>query len=86
MIIEKPVYFIEVEGDIKQYASALPSTIIATYESHINTTYIIVTANEEDHSKEVKKIYTRLHLDFLKKNAKPLKVSHLKNGIDFKLA
>lgn len=89
MIIEKPVYFVKIEGNLKQQVSQLPYTIIATYEEHLNKTYVIVSADEEDHSKEIYNIFSRLHEDINKQKIKlkteQVEVKYSKNGIDFKV-
>lgn len=85
--IEKPIYFIKVEGDIKVLASALPYVIISSYESHINKTYVVADASEGDHSKEIHKIFSELHSD-LNKHKKTYKkdqveITYSKEGINF---
>lgn len=87
MIIKRPIYFVQIEGDVKQYASHLPYTIIATYEEYINKTYVIVAAGEEDYSEEIYKIFSNLHQD-IKRHKKSLKkeqieVKYSKEGINF---
>ena len=61
MIIERPVYFIEIVGNVKEYASHVPSTIITTYELFIDTTYIVVAGDENNRIKEVEKQYREIH-------------------------
>ena len=86
MIIERPVYFLEVVGDVKEYASHLPSTIIATYEEDIDTTYIVVAGTKKDFSEEVEKQYREIHLELKKKkNKNHIKIKYLINGINFKI-
>lgn len=85
MIIETPIYFIKAEGNIKEYAKQLPCTIIASYEDYIDTTYIVVAADENNYSEEVKKQYKNLHSDYTKKGNKfKFEITYSKNGIDFK--
>lgn len=87
MIIERPVYFLEIVGDVKEYAAALPSTIISTYEKDIDKTYVVVTANEIDYSKDVVNQYREIHSELKKKsNIHHIKVQYLKNGINFKVS
>lgn len=87
MIIKRPIYFVQIEGDMKEIASHLPYTIIATYEKHINKTYVIIAADEENHSDEIHKIFTNLHFS-IKWNKKITKkeqveVKYSKDGINF---
>lgn len=89
MIIRRPIYFVQIEGDIKEYASQLPYTIVATYEKCINKTYVVVAAGDEDLSKEIYKVFSNLHqnIKILKKRLKKeqVEVEYSKNGIDFKI-
>jgi hypothetical protein len=85
MIIERPVYFIEIVGDVKEYASQLPSTIITTYESLIDTTYIVVAGDENNYANQVEKQYREIHSSLKnKKNKGDLTIKYLKDGINFK--
>jgi hypothetical protein len=70
---------------VKEYASHLPSTIITTYESLIDTTYIVVAGDENNYIKQVEKQYREIHSSLkIKKNKNHLKIKYLKEGINFK--
>lgn len=89
MIITKPIYFVKIEGDLKNLVSELPDVIIATYEEYINKTYVVVKATNDNHIKEVLRYFYRIHED-LEKNKKKYKkeqveVEYSKEGINFKV-
>ena len=88
MVIKTPIYYVKIEGNLKEIVSELPDVIIASYEEHINKTFVVLKASEENLSKEVLKYFYRLHYE-LPKQAKVLKQNHVevkysKEGIDFK--
>lgn len=89
MIITTPIYFIKIEGNLKHIVSELPDVIIASYEEHINKTYVVLKATEKNFSKEISKYFYRLHSDLEahKKQYKKeqVEVVYSKNGIDFKV-
>lgn len=89
MIITKPIYLVKIEGNLKELASELPDVIIATYEEHINKTYVIVKGNETNHTKEIINYFYRLHEDLEKHRKKykkeQIEVKYSKEGINFKI-
>lgn len=80
MLITTPIYFVTVKGDFKDIASKMDRTIIATYEVHIDTTYIISEADEIDISSYVLAYYKSMGKGLKKKD---VKVTHSKEGINF---
>ena len=89
MIITTPIYFVRIEGNLKNVVSELPDVIIATYEEDLNKTYVVLKATNDNHTKEVIKYFYRLHED-LKKHKKQYKkeqveVKYSRNGIEFKI-
>jgi hypothetical protein len=89
MIITTPIYFVRIEGDLKNIVSELPDIIIATYEEHLNKTYAILKATDDNHTKEVIKYFYRLHEDLEKHKKKykkeQVEVKYSREGINFKI-
>ena len=80
MVITEPVYFVTVKGNFKDVASRMERTIIATYESHIDITYIVSEADEIDISSYVLAYYKSMGKRLKKKD---VSVTHSKEGINF---
>jgi hypothetical protein len=89
MIITTPIYFVRIEGDLKNIISELPDIIIATYEEHLNKTYAILKATNDNYTKEVTKYFYKLHEDLEKHKKKYKKeqvdVKYSREGIHFKV-
>ena len=76
MIIKRPVFFLVIEGDFKKEAILIPITVIASYEKHIDKTYVVVFADDIKFMENVKKIYSNE-----KSNKIEIQYSH--SGINF---
>lgn len=87
MIIKRPVFFIEIEGDVKYQATQIPITVIASYEEHLNKTYVVVYADDKKFIKNVKDIYYNIHSDIKKQEHKlktpQLEIKYLEQGLHF---
>lgn len=80
MTITTPIYFVTIKGDYKEQASKRDKTIIATYEPHIDSTYIVSEADVIDISDYV--------IDYYKAMSKSIKkvdmtIIHSLDGINF---
>ena len=88
MVIKTPIYYVTIEGNLKQIVSELPHVIIATYEEHINKTFVVVKASEKNETSKVLEYFYRLHVDLLnhkkKYKCEQVEVKYSKEGIDFK--
>ena len=78
MIIKRPIFFLEIQGDFKKEAVLIPITVIASYEKHINKTYIVVFADDVKFMENVKTIYSKIN-----ENAKKIKIQYSESGINF---
>ena len=47
MRITTPIYYVTIEGNLKEIVSELPDVIIATYEDYDNKTLVVVNASNE---------------------------------------
>ena len=87
MRITTPIYYVTIEGNLKEIVSELPDVIIATYEDYDNKTLVVVKASNKDESSKVLKYFYRLHSDLLKHKKQFKKeqviVTYSPNGINF---
>ena len=87
MRITTPIYYVTIEGNLKEIVSELPDVIIATYEDYDNKTLLVVKASDKDESSKVLKYFYRLHSDLLKHKKQFKKeqviVTYSPNGINF---
>lgn len=87
MRITTPIYYVIIEGNLKEIVSELPDVIIATYEDYDNKTLVVVKASNKDESSKVLKYFYRLHSDLLKHKKQFKKeqviVTYSPNGINF---
>lgn len=90
MIIETPIHFVTIQGNLKQQVSVLPFVIVATYEEHTDKTYVVIDAPEGDQSKIVEQHFYGLYEDLSKHkkrfNEDQVTVIYSKEGIDFKIS
>jgi len=78
MIIKRPIFFLQIEGDFKKEAVLVPITVIASYEEYINKTYIVVFADDVKFMNNVITIYSKINQDL-----KKIKIQYSESGINF---
>lgn len=82
MIITYPIYFVEMSGDLKEEVSKLQNVIIASYEKHIDKTYVVLKASNNDETKEVIRYFHKADKKYKLHN---IDVKYSKEGINFKV-
>ena len=80
MIIKRPIFFLEIEGDLKKEAVLLPITVIASFEKHLNKTYVVVFADDIKFMNNVKTIYSKIKSDGIPKK---VYIRYSESGINF---
>jgi len=80
MIITTPIYFVTIKGDYKEQATKRGKTIIASYEPHIDSTYIVSEADVVDISDYVVSYYKSMHKNIRKRD---MTIIHSLEGINF---
>ena len=88
MVIKTPIYYVTIQGNLKQIVSELPHVIIASYEEHVDKTFVVVKASEIDETDKVLNYFYRIHVDLLnhknKYKKEQVEVKYSKEGINFK--
>lgn len=87
MNIKNPIYYVKIDGDIRDAMYTIPNIIGVKYDTVENKTEVLVKASKEDETEKVIKYFYRLHEDLLKHKKQFKKeqviVTYSPNGINF---
>lgn len=87
MTINRPIFLLEIEGDIKYNVDQIPMTVYSHYQSRENKTYVITYSESKGHAKNIKDLYYNVHSDLkVHKNKyakEQVKIKFLDKGISF---
>ena len=87
MNIKNPIYYVKIDGDIRDTMYTIPNIIGVKYDTVENKTEVLVKASKEDETEKVIKYFYRLHEDLLKHKKQFKKeqviVTYSPNGINF---
>lgn len=71
-----PIFLVEIQGDVKHYADALPMVKESDYDKFLNKTFIIVDAPEKRHMENVRNHFYKIHSE-IRKQEKQLKTKQI---------
>ena len=89
MNTKNPIYYVKIDGDIRDTMYTIPNIIGVKYDTVENKTEVLVKASKEDETEKVIKYFYRLHEDLLKQKKQFKKeqvfVNYLPKGIDLSI-